>query len=428
MVNYRQVLSKELIRALGCTEPIAIALCAARARELLGREPEWLQVSCSGNVIKNAMGVTVPNALGGCGIDTAAAVGCFGGDASLGLQVLVPARESHVRQAQDFIKAGRVRLSHARGVDNLYIHVTAGAQGQTAQAIVSGAHNHFSFLKKGEEILLDEEHQPQGEADHALMIDSYQGVLAYVKALDPRQEPELVTLLDTQISCNLAIAQEGLKNEYGAGVGKTLMEYYPDDLRTRIRAYAAAGSDARIAGSALPVVINSGSGNQGLTASLPLIIYAQEKGTSQKELYRALALSNLLAVYIKQLIGKMSAFCGVVSAAAAAGAGISFLEGFTDDQMGQVIATTLLTSGGVLCDGAKATCASKIAIALDNALLAIDMVKAKREIPPMQGLKGVDIDHTIRIIAQVAREGMRTTDEVILAEMLKKNGLINQKL
>ena len=418
MTDFRRMLSEELLHAMGCTEPIAIALCAAKARELLGRVPESMAVTCSGNVIKNAMGVTVPNAQGGAGIEVAAALGCFGGDAGRGLEVLESVTAEYLAQARAFIDAGRVKLSHKRGVDNLYIAVVLSADGSEAEAVISGAHNRFVRLKKDGELLLD---IPEGNDAGQYDVDyGFSDILLYSRQAALEAEPELRELLDAQISCNLEIAREGLQGEYGARVGKTLMESYPDDQKTRLRAYAAAGSDARMAGSAMPVVINSGSGNQGMTISLPLIVYAQEHEVPRQDLRRALILANLTAVYIKRLIGKMSAFCGVVSAAAASGAGLAFLQGFGEEQMGDVIAATLLTSGGILCDGAKASCASKIAVSVDNALMAIEMVRRGRSLPRTQGLSGGDTDETIRKVARVAREGMKETDEVILEEMIRR--------
>lgn len=418
MTDFRGILQEELIHAMGCTEPIAIALCAAKARALLGSEPEWMTVSCSGNVIKNAMGVTVPNAGGAAGIDTAAAVGCFGGDAERSLEVLVPVTPEQIAKARAFIEEGRVKLLHKQGVDNLYISVLMGAGEHEAEAVISGTHSRFIRLRRDQELLLDVQEE-QGEGS-ALPEYGFSDILRYTNELRLEEDPELTSLLDSQISCNLAIAEEGLSGEYGARVGKTLMEAYPDDQKTRLRAYAAAGSDARMAGSSMPVVINSGSGNQGMTTSLPLIVYAQEQDISRDALYRALILANLTAVYIKRLIGKLSAFCGVVSAAAAAGAGLAFLQGFDERQMGGVIATTLLTSGGILCDGAKASCAAKISVSVDNALMALEMVRRGRSLPQTQGLSGQDVDETIRKVARVAREGMTETDEVILEEMLKR--------
>ncbi len=419
MAEYREILSEELVHALGCTEPIAIALCAAQARKTLGAEPESLTVHCSGNVIKNARCVIVPGTDGMAGIEASAAVGALGGDPEAGLQTLTGLQQAHVTQAQAFIAQGRVRVQHEKNCPLLYIRVTARAGQDEAEATVSGAHNHIARLSKNGAVLLDapSEHQEaEGSAD-AMRFD---GILRYATQVDLGADPQLVDLLNAQIACNADIAEEGLRGDYGASVGKTLMESYPADLKTRLRAYAAAGSDARMAGSPMPVVINSGSGNQGLTSSLPLIVYARENNLPQETLHRALIMANLLAVYIKRMIGKLSAFCGVVSAAAASGAALAWLEGLSDQQMGEVISTTLLTSGGIFCDGAKASCASKIAVSLDNALMALEMARRGRGLPEGQGLAGADIEDTIRKVARVAREGMRDTDDLILRCMLDK--------
>ena len=417
MADYRKILQEELVRALGCTEPIAIALCAAKARELLGQQPERIEVACSGNVIKNAKSVTVPQSGGMAGIQAAAALGCCGGAADRELEVLLPVTEEHRQQARSMLAEGRVRVRHERGVDTLYIRVCMSAGEQCSEAVISGAHSHFVRLCRNGEALMEEAATPDLQdvpQEEMRLVD----ILPFVGTIDFEQDPAMAELFDMQRDCNLAIAQEGLNNDYGAAVGKTLLEMYPDDARTRLRAFAAAGSDARMAGSPMPVVINSGSGNQGMTSSLPLVVYAMDNGVQQEELYRALALSNLLAVYIKRLMGKLSAFCGVVSAAAAAGAGLAYLQGFTQPQMAEVMAITLLTSGGILCDGAKASCASKIAVALDNALLAIEMVRRGRSLPEGQGLKGETPDDTIRRVARIAKQGMKETDEEIIDVMI----------
>lgn len=418
MTDYKGVLLSELIPAMGCTEPIAIALCAARAAGLLGAPPERAEVSLSGNVIKNARSVAVPNTGGLSGIEAACAAGCFGGDAGLGLEVLSRLSPEQVQKARAFLASGAVRVRHQQGVDNLYIRVRVFAAFDWAEAVISGAHTRFvSCVKNGVSLM---EACPGGAALPAMEEQAmdFAGILSYAEGVDFGAEPELAFLLDRQADYNEGIAAEGLKGDYGAMVGKTLMEVQPDSLDARIRAHAAAGSDARMAGCALPVVINSGSGNQGITASLPLIVYARETHQGQDRLRRALLLSNLLAIHMKRLIGKLSAFCGVVSAGAAAGAGLAWLQGLDRDRIARVVGTTLLTGGGILCDGAKASCASKIAAALDCALTALEMARRGRSLPEGQGLDGGNIDQTIRNLALVAREGMKETDNLILEVML----------
>ncbi len=419
MADYRQILLSEMVPAMGCTEPIAIALCAAMARQLLGRAPEALEVHCSGNVIKNAKSVIVPNTGGLAGIAAAGSAGCFAGDASRDLEVLASATADNIARAQAFIDEGRVTLHHARGVDNLYIRCVASAAGSSAEATISGGHANFvSFVKDGQPLPL-EVAQPNRKPLPSAEGMSVASIFDYATGLDFDQDPELAQRLDQQIDTNLSMAEEGLSKDYGAAVGRTLLESFPDDKRMRLRAYAAAGSDARMAGSAKPVVINSGSGNQGITVSLPLIVYAQDNALPRDRLRRGLVISNLLAIYIKRQIGLMSAFCGVVSAAAAAGAGLAWLQDLNMEAIGQVITGTLLTSGGILCDGAKASCASKISVSLDNAMLAIEMARRGRALPAGQGLGGRDIDQTIANVAAIAREGMKDTDDHILQMMIR---------
>ena len=416
MRDYTRLLKAELVHAMGCTEPIAIALCAAKAVELLGQPPEKMDVSCSGNIIKNAKNVAVPNGGGMCGIEIAASLGCFGGKASLGLEVLRDADEEALAKAKAFIDSGAISLYHAKGIEGVFVRVIVEANGQTAEAQISGAHNHFSLLRHNETILLQDEWgktetKPQEEL-------SFQDILEFAQGLESLKDAELLALLQSQADCNLKIAEEGLRGDYGASIGKTLLAAYPDQPSVRLRAYAAAASDARIAGSPMPVIINSGSGNQGITISLPLTIYAMDNEISPLQLGRALALANLLGLYMKSFVGKLSAFCSVVSAAAAAGAGLSYLQGQGAEGIAQVVSTTLLTSGGLFCDGAKASCSTKMATALENALLAIEMQKQGRSLPPLQGLAGRDIDETIRNVGRAAKEGMHVTDEVILDIMI----------
>ena len=419
MKDYARILNQELIPAMGCTEPIAISLCTAKARELLGLVPQGIELYLSGNIIKNVQSVTVPGTRGMWGIAAAAAAGCFGGDAALALEVLTPMDESSLEAARAFIEAGGVQIHHASGVDPLYIRARLHAGDSWAEATIAGDHTRFvSLLKNGEEQLSEIPKLASDEGATETDIDVHE-ILGFADGLDFDSHPGLSDLIDLQIDYNLRIAEEGLENSYGAMVGRTLMDAAPDSLRERIRAYAAAGSDARMAGCSLPVVINSGSGNQGMTSSLPLIVYATEKNMSQEALRRGLVLSNLLAIEMKALIGKLSAFCGVVSAAAAAGAGLAYLQGMKEKQIFEVLNITLLTAGGLFCDGAKASCASKIAVALDSALLALDMVANGRSLPGHQGLNTGDVNQTIREVARIARVGMQETDHMILDSMLR---------
>ncbi|MEA4897210.1 MAG: L-serine ammonia-lyase, iron-sulfur-dependent, subunit alpha [Christensenellaceae bacterium] len=422
MTDYRQILLKEMVPALGCTEPIAIALCAAKARAVLGKEPERMDIHCSGNVIKNTKSVVVPNTGGLSGIEAAGCVGCFGGDADKGLEVLTRVGAEDIRRAKAFIRAGKVSVHHVRGEDSLYIRCALFAESDSAEAIISGGHSQFVSIKKNGAHLPGAAPQAAPAAGKVQADMTVADILTFVQGLDFERDAPLRQRIDQEIDVNMAIAEEGLSKDYGASVGKTLLESYADDPRARIRAYAAAGSDARMAGSSKPVVINSGSGNQGMTVSLPLIVYARDNNLERDKLRRGLVISNLIAIYIKKQIGTLSAFCGVVSAAAAAGAGLGYLQDLGEEAIGSVITNTLLTSGGILCDGAKASCASKISVSLDNAMLAIEMVKRNRSLPAGQGLAGRTIDETISNVAAIAREGMKETDNQILEMMIRANG------
>lgn len=416
MTDYTQLLKKELVPAMGCTEPIAIALCAARAADLLGQAPEKMEVYCSGNIIKNAKSVAVPNADGACGIEVAAGLGYFGGQAALGLEVLRHADKKALERAREFISSGKVKVYHAKGYEGVFVRVLVAAGERNAEAQIKGAHNHFSLLKLNGNIVLEDD--VADTMANVQEVFSFESILQFAQGLEAEKDAELLALLQSQADTNLAIAREGLEGSYGARVGKTLIKAYPDRQSSRLCAYAAAGSDARISGSAMPVVINSGSGNQGITIAVPLAVYAQDHGLSSLELGRALALSNLLGLYMKRFIGKLSAFCGIVSAAAATGAGLAFLQKLSTEDIAQVVSTTLLTSGGMFCDGAKASCSTKMVSALENALLAIEMQKQGNILPPGQGLAGRTIDETIRNVARAAKEGMHITDEVILDIMV----------
>ena len=376
--NYVAILKNELIASFGCTEPIVIAYASAKAREVLGEDVVKLELLCSGNVIKNVKSVIVPNSDGERGIPIAAALGALGGDASQQLEVLSAITPEKILQAKAFVAAGKCTYDLIPGVPNLYV----------------------------------QEHVAEGNKDLLNVRD----ILTFAQET-PLTDVE--PLLRRQTEMNAAISQEGLTHAYGAQVGRTLLETYdPQDVKTRARARAAAGSDARMSGCELPVVINSGSGNQGLTVSLPVIEYAQQLGADQETLYRALLISNLLSIHIKRHIGVLSAFCGAVSAAAGAGAAITFLYSGTYDQICMTIVNTLANVGGIVCDGAKSSCAAKISASLDAAIVGHHMAMAGRVFPAGEGLVKDGIEATIQSIGRMAREGMRDTDIEILRIMI----------
>lgn len=343
--NYVAILKNELIASFGCTEPIVIAYASAKAREVLGEDVVKLELLCSGNVIKNVKSVIVPNSDGERGIPIAAALGALGGDASQQLEVLSAITPEKILQAKAFVAAGKCTYDLIPGVPNLYVAVTATGEHHTAKVVLEKEHTQITEIRRDGEFFLDasvQEHVAEGNKDLLNVRD----ILTFAQET-PLTDVE--PLLRRQTEMNAAISQEGLTHAYGAQVGRTLLETYdPQDVKTRARARAAAGSDARMSGCELPVVINSGSGNQGLTVSLPVIEYAQQLGADQETLYRALLISNLLSIHIKRHIGVLSAFCGAVSAAAGAGAAITFLYSGTYDQICMTIVNTLANVGHCL--------------------------------------------------------------------------------
>ncbi len=415
--NFRRILLGELLPALGCTEPIAIALAGARAREELAIDPEAIDevlVHCSGNIIKNVKGVVVPNSGGQRGIAIAAAMGIAGGRSVRGLEVLDEITEAQLGLAQSLLP--RIRTILVPDEENLYLRMELAGEGETASVEIKYDHTRINRVVKNGVVILDN----QIDSIHDTVLDLSQ--LSVKRILEFADEVELdstlTEVLQRQVDYNSAIAQEGLRNHYGAEIGRTLLRTGDaTDPRTRAKAYTAAGSDARMGGSSLPVVINSGSGNQGMTVSIPLIEFARDMEVSDEALYRALIVSNLTAIHQKRFIGKLSAFCGVVSASAAAGAGIGYLKGFDYDTITMIITNIISTIGGMVCDGAKGSCASKIAMGLDNMLMAIHMAENGHTFQPGEGLVGADVEETIQNIGRMARHGMRATDIEILKIM-----------
>lgn len=415
--TYCTILKEELLPALGCTEPIAIAYAAAKAREVLGKIPEKISVDSSGNIIKNVKGVTVPNSGGMFGIEAAAALGTVGGDADSELEVLQSVTPDDVAKAKQFIEEGRCSCGLVKGIENLYILVRAEANGDSALVEIKNKHTNITRIEKNGEVIFSQEGEKNTEkkADKSLL--DVKDIITFADECDIKDVAEVI---ERQIEMNSAIAEEGLKGEYGASVGRTLLTYYDkNDVRVRAKAKAAAASDARMSGCALPVVINSGSGNQGATVSIPVIEYALHLNVSRDVLIRALVVSNLIALLQKNYIGSLSAFCGAVSAAAGAASGIIYLYGGRYEQISDVITNTLANLGGVVCDGAKASCAAKIASSVDAAVMAGVMAGKGLTFPAGQGLVKDDINKTIESFGRVGREGMKETDIEILNIMLE---------
>lgn len=421
MQNYTVILKEELVTAMGCTEPIAIAYASAKARQELGDIPEHIRITCSGNIIKNVKGVTVPNSGGLKGIEIAAILGAVGGKPDKMLEVLSDVNEKARQKTRKLAKAGICEVVLAENVPNLYIKAQMWANGHEAAVTIEEHHTDITEIEKdGKVVFIAEKEVSSGEkketgGDRAKM--SLRDILEYASTVDLLEVEEL---LEKQVRFNSAISQEGLDNPWGARVGKTMLENWSDDVKCCACARSAAGSDARMSGCPLPVVINSGSGNQGITVTMPVVTYAERWHLSREKMYRCLLVSNLVSIYIKYYIGELSAFCGAVSAACGAGAAITYMSGGTYEQIGGTITNTLANVGGIVCDGAKPSCAAKIASSVHAALLAHYMSTSQKEFLGGEGFVESDVEKTIRNMGYIGRIGMKETDREILNVMIDR--------
>ncbi|MCD8198461.1 MAG: L-serine ammonia-lyase, iron-sulfur-dependent, subunit alpha [Lachnospiraceae bacterium] len=414
---YIDILKSELVPALGCTEPIALAYAAAKARQVLGSFPGRIEIRCSGNIIKNVKGVIVPNSGGLKGVDVAAVLGVVGGNADRELEVLEEITPEHIEKAKELISQGYFTCKLQENVANLYIVANVFRGEESASVTIVNRHTLITEIRKNGQVIyeakLGTEQQAEAASDGWNL--SVKGILHFAETVDTAKIKEV---LDSQIELNSRIADEGLTGRYGSQVGRVLLDSRGYSVAVRARARAAAGSDARMGGCSLPVVINSGSGNQGMTVSLPVIEYAKEWNASEETLYRALAISNLVSVHIKHHIGSLSAFCGAVSAAYGTGAAITWLAHGSYEQIAWTIINTMADVGGIVCDGAKASCAAKIASAVDAAILAHNMSMAGQYFHSGEGFVQEDLEKTIRSLGYIGRVGMKETDTEILNIML----------
>ena len=414
--SYISILKHEMVPALGCTEPIAIAFTSARARDELGCFPEHITACLSGNIIKNAKSVIVPNSNGQRGIEVAAVLGCVGGDAKLNYEVLQPVTDADIRRARELVEAGFCDTKLVEGKDNLYIRIEAVAGDQSASVTVEYEHTHVTEIIKNGEVVYRTQggiSAEDGAIDKSLL--SVRGIYDFTAEMDL---DDVRPLLERAIAMNTAISEEGLKGEYGEAVGHLMMTLEGDHVEGRAAARAAAGSDARMNGCSMPVVINSGSGNQGMTITLPICEYAQTWNIDHDTTLRALAMANLISVHIKRHIGNLSAFCGAVSAGCAAACSIAWMDGCSYEQICMCITNTLCNVGGIVCDGAKSSCAAKIAAAVNAGTFAYRMAKKGLTFHGGEGLAGDDIETTIENIGRMGRDGMHNTDVEILNIMV----------
>ncbi len=415
---YVQILKEELVPAMGCTEPIALAYAAAKAREILGKLPEQVHIGASGSIIKNVKSVIVPNTNHLKGIPAAACAGIVAGDASKELEVIADVTPEQADQIAEYMQDTPITVEHVDNgcVFDIIVEVTAGED--TAKVRIANYHTNIVRMEKNGEILqyvpVTSESE-EGLTDRTLL--DVQSIWDFAMTVDIEDVRETIA---RQIKYNTAIAEEGLRGDYGANIGNVLLATYGNDIRTRAKAMAAAGSDARMNGCELPVIINAGSGNQGMTCSLPVLEYGKEKNSTEEEIYRALVLSNLIAIHQKTGIGRLSAYCGAVSAGAAAGAGIVYLCGGGYKEMVHTVVNALAIVSGMICDGAKASCAAKIAASVDAAILGYNMYLNGQQFYAGDGIVTNGIEATIRNVGRLGKDGMRGTNEEIIKMMINE--------
>lgn len=418
-IKYRQfiqILNEELVPAMGCTEPIAIAYAAAMARSVLGDIPEQVLVEASGNIIKNVKSVIVPNTNGLCGIVSAAAAGIVAGDSTKILQVISEVSDTQKKNIAAYIENTPIKVEIAKGtkVFDLIVMVTKGEH--YAKVRIADYHTNVILVEKDGETLTSKNSEIQDSTKTDRSGLNVKDIYDFALAVDV---DDVRKVIQRQIEYNYAIAKEGIKNQYGANIGKVLLKEYGNDVKTRAKALAAAGSDARMSGCDMPVVINSGSGNQGITVSVPVIEYANEMHCSEEKLYRALVLSNLLAIHQKTNIGCLSAYCGAVSAGSAAGAAICYLMGGDCETIDHCLVNSLAIVSGIVCDGAKPSCAAKIAFAVEAGILGGNMYKNGQQFMSGDGIVKKGVENTIVNVGRLGRDGMKETDREILKIMIE---------
>ena len=415
--EYTALLKEELIEATGCTEPIALALAAAKARQTLGQMPEEVEVYCSGNIVKNVKAVVVPNSGGLKGIKVAALLGIVAGDADASLQVISHVDDEGRKALNEALEHVRVKVILAERVPPLYIRVKVRNGYNTAEIEIALAHTNVTRVIKNKEVLYSQDYDRDVIAGIETDKMNINDIIEYAETVDLDDIRETI---ERQIADNTAISNEGLRNNWGERVGQTLLEEYGNNIIIRARAAAAAGSDARMNGCAMPVVINSGSGNQGMTVSLPVIEYAKELNCDHDKLLRALVLANLMALHQKKYIGYLSAYCGAVSAGAGAACGICWLLGGTRKQIADTLVNAMATIGGMVCDGAKSSCAGKISLSIEAGIQGMKMAMKGLRYRPGEGIVKEDDDETVREVGRMGNAGMKGTDLEILHIMLEE--------
>ena len=416
---YVQILKEELVPAMGCTEPIALAYAAAKAREVLGEIPDEVKVEASGSIIKNVKSVIVPNTNHLKGIPAAATAGIIAGKAEKELEVIAEVTEEQIEEMKEFLKTRKITVEHVDHGITFEIIVTVTKGDSYAMVRIANYHTNIVHIEKDHKVLLDI--PVEGESEEGLTDRSLLDVEDIWDFINTVEIDDIREVIGRQIEYNTAIADEGLRGDYGANIGIFLLETYGDaDVKARAKARAAAGSDARMNGCELPVIINAGSGNQGMTCSLPVLEYAKELNSGEDKTYRALALSNLVAIHQKTGIGRLSAYCGAVSAGAAAGAGIAYLCGGGYEEVIHTVVNALAIVSGMVCDGAKASCAAKIAESVDAGILGYNMYIRGQQFYAGDGIVTRGVEATIHNIGRLGKDGMRETNEEIIKMMIEE--------
>lgn len=411
---YVQILKEELVMAMGCTEPIAISYACAKATQVLDHLPDRIVVKASGSIIKNVKSVIVPHTNGLKGIEVAAAAGALYGDADAKLEVLSNATRDQIEKLPEYVQNTNITVQHIEQGHVFDLEINVYYEQEHASVRIVDTHTNIVQIEKDWKVIFeDKTTNLEHKADHSALIMKQIWDFSQTVDIDDVKE-----ILDRQIACNMAIANEGIHNSYGANIGHVILNMDSDCVKTKAKAYAAAGSDARMNGCELPVVINSGSGNQGITCCVPVVVYAKELNSTQEQLYRALVLSNLTAIYIKTGIGTLSAFCGAVSAGAAAGAGIAYLHDGTYEEIQHTIVNALAILSGTICDGAKASCAAKIASSIDAGIMGYYMYKNKQQFYAGDGIVAHSVDETIQNIGTLGSQGMLQTNDKIIEMMI----------
>lgn len=416
--NYLQILKEELVPAMGCTEPIAIAYGAAKARETLGGLPTKVIVEVSGNIIKNVKSVVVPNTNGLKGIEAAVAAGIVAGTSERILEVIADVTPNQKEQIKNYLENVPIQVSSTDTEEIFDIILTLCNGEEFVKLRISRYHTNIVYLEKNGKILYEAGTvcaQEPGLSDRSLL--NVKDIVEFADMVDIRDVREIIM---RQVEYNSAIAEEGLRGSYGANIGRVLLDTYGDDVKVRARAKAAAGSDARMSGCELPVIIVSGSGNQGMTASLPVIEYAKELNVTEEEMIRALVVSNLITIHQKTGIGRLSAYCGAVSAGAGSATGIAYLFGGRFEEISHTLVNALAIVSGIVCDGAKASCAGKIASAVDAGIIGYYMYKNGHQFFGGDGIIKKGVENTIESVGRLGKEGMKETDKEIINIMINR--------